>query len=89
MAPIDETDIQQARTYQEAAQDLRASVRTVKRLVASGELTTIRVGVGRGGRAFIPRRSILEYLNRHHERLDLDDPPPDPKPRKPKGKGQP
>jgi excisionase family DNA binding protein len=48
-------------TYADTARLLSVSVRTVKRLVANGELAT----VGEGRLKRIPYDSIVVYLNRH------------------------
>jgi excisionase family DNA binding protein len=66
--PITPDDLNGAKTLQELAEMLGRSYRTVQRMVAAGEIDSIRVGSGRGGRVLITQAALTDYLNRHHHK---------------------
>jgi excisionase family DNA binding protein len=77
MVPVDDHDMAQWHTYDEAAEILGVSTRTVMRHVADRKIESVRVG----GRVFITHRALLEYVNAGVSRPD---PPPG---RAPRGRG--
>lgn len=81
--PIDEYDLTNSYTPIEAADVLGVNIRTLWRIIAAGDLRTIRIGSGRG-RARIPHRAVLEYINQRATKPA----PPEPLPlrRSPRGK---
>jgi excisionase family DNA binding protein len=60
--PVNENDLANLRTLPEAAEILHVSASTVKRLVRTRQLETVRIGTGRG-RLFITQRALLAYAN--------------------------
>jgi excisionase family DNA binding protein len=61
--PIREQDLDELLTVDEAADVLHRSPKTVYRMIADRSIDVVYVGAGRG-RPHIPRRAILDYLNR-------------------------
>lgn len=57
--PVDDHDLDGSYTTAEAAEKLKVSIPTVKRMIRDGELETYRVR----GRVFIPHRAVLVYVN--------------------------
>jgi excisionase family DNA binding protein len=49
-------------TVDEAASELRCSIPTVRRYIACGRLTTVRLGHGGAGRVLIPRRALDDLI---------------------------
>jgi excisionase family DNA binding protein len=69
MAPLTLADLDTLRTYDEVAERLSVSPRTVARLVNDGELGVVKIGSGRG-HPRVPERAIVDYLNRRYRRAD-------------------
>jgi excisionase family DNA binding protein len=61
--PINETDLDELLTLEEAAEVLRVSLRTMQRLVADRQIEVVRIGSGRGYPR-VTRRMLLDNLNR-------------------------
>jgi excisionase family DNA binding protein len=66
--PVSADDLDGAITLQQLATRLNRSYRTVQRMVAAGEIDSLRIGSGRGGRVLITQRALNDYLNRHHRK---------------------
>lgn len=69
MPPINERDLDELLTPTQAAALLHVSPATTYRLIATRQIESVRVGLGRG-RVFVTRRAALDYLNRRVTRAE-------------------
>jgi len=67
MPPLTMDDLDTLRTYDQVADRLSVSPRTVARLVAKGEIAVVRIGSGKG-HPRIPERAIVDYINRRYRK---------------------
>lgn len=67
MPPLNLDDLETLQTYEQVAERLSVSTRTVGRLVTDGEIAVVRIGAGKG-HPRIPERAILDYINRRYHR---------------------
>jgi len=65
--PVDEHDLATLRTPAQAAEFLKVSTRTLRRLIHDGDLLPVRIGSGRG-RPMFTERALLDYANRRADR---------------------
>ena len=73
MPPLTLDDLDSLQTYEQAAERLNVSPRTVARRVSAGELAVVHIGSGRG-HPRVPERAILDYINRRYQRTQIDKP---------------
>lgn len=66
--PVDEFDIASWRTQRQAAEFLGVSERTLRRMIHDRELESVKVR----GRVMVTQRALLDYVNRHVNRVSHD-----------------
>jgi excisionase family DNA binding protein len=67
--PINDRDLDELLTPEEAAEVLHVSRATIYRMIAARQIEVVRVGTGHG-RARITRRMLLDGLNRRTVKPD-------------------
>lgn len=67
MPPLTLEDLDSLQTYEQVADRLAISPRTVARLVAKGEIGVVHIGAGKG-HPRIPERAIVDYINRRYSK---------------------